>query len=115
MRKRIIYLLVVFLLLLSLYIPVLASMESVRVYPSLSFNGTTASCNAWIIEPSQIQATLELWQGNSLVASWSGSQYGALQIGGTVTVSHGLAYTLIVSGTVGGETISSMPVTKICP
>ena len=116
MRKRIISIVLsvaVFTLLLS--VPVVAATQTVRATPNLSFSGTTANCSATIRGSGTIDATLELWHGSTLIASWSGTGTNRLTINGTASVSHGQTYTLTVTGTVGGVTINATPVTKTCP
>lgn len=81
--------------------------------PVLTFDGTTASCKSTIIASGQtINATLELWQGSTLVASWSDCQAGYVSLSGTATVTSGLTYTLTVSGTINGVAFTPQSVIK---
>lgn len=90
--------------------------RAISVSPSLSFSGTTATCRLSVTKPgAAIEATLELWSGNTLLASWSGTGTSHLLISKTKTVTRGQSYTLKAHGTVGGETINAVPVTKTCP
>ena len=81
--------------------------------PGLTFDGTIASCKSTIIASGQtINATLELWQGSTLVASWSDCKTGIVSLSGTATVTSGLTYTLTVSGTINGVAFTPQSVTK---
>lgn len=47
-----------------------AEARAIVATPSLSFSGTTATCKLSVIKPgAAIDATLELWSGNTLLAS----------------------------------------------
>lgn len=84
--------------------------------PSLTFSGTTAYCEIKIVQfGAVIDATLELWSGNTLLASWSGTGTSRVIISKTKTVTRGQSYTLKVHGTVGDETIDAPSITKTCP
>ena len=115
MSKRVFSIALALALLTMLIIPTQATVQATRVKPSLSFNGTTASCSATVKGSGEIIATLELWQGSTLVASWSGTGTVSVFLHGTATVLHGQTYTLTVSGTVGGVEINAVPVTRTCP
>lgn len=93
-----------------------AEARAVTASPILSFSGTTASCKLSVTKPgAAIDATLELWSGNTLLASWSGTGTSHLLISKTKTVTRGQSYTLKAHGTVGGATLTVAPVTKACP
>ena len=86
-----------------------------NVVPELSFTGTTANCSVSIKDRGKyINATLELWQGSTMVDSWSQSGYSSVTISGTHVCISGVTYTLKVSGTSGGVTISYTPVSGSC-
>lgn len=83
--------------------------------PTLSFKGTTANCKVVISSAGkQIDARLELWHGNTRLASWSDSAVSWLTISGTYPVVSGKTYTLKVFGTVGGSAITVTPVSGTC-
>lgn len=93
-----------------------AEARAITVSPILSFNGTTANCKLSVTKPgAAIEATLELWSGNTRLASWSGTGTSRVIISKTKTVTRGQSYTLKVHGTVGGETIDAPSITKTCP
>ena len=80
--------------------------RTVSTRPGLSFSGTTATCKVRIVGSGHIDATLSLWQGSTLIDEWSDSGDSILSISGTCAVSKGKTYTLTVSGTANGESIS---------
>lgn len=93
-----------------------AEARAIVATPSLSFSGTTATCKLSVIKPgAAIDTTLELWSGNTLLASWSGTGTSRVIISKTKTVTRGQSYTLKAHGTVGGATLTVAPVTKTCP
>lgn len=86
-----------------------------RISPSLTFSGTTANCQVVIISSGDdIDATMELWRGNTLIASWPKEGTGQVIISGTYGVTRGVTYTLTVSGTIGGETIDYDGISRTC-
>lgn len=86
--------------------------ERVTVCPTMTFNGSTAICKVVIRENGKlIQATLELWRGNTRVAAWAKSGTGFVTINGTYDCAPGIDYTLTVKGTINGVPIVCIPVT----
>lgn len=83
--------------------------------PSLEFSGTTAHCTVTITSPSdEISATLELWQGNTLVDSWEDTNMHYLFIDEYCTVTKGKSYTLTVYGTISGVPFDEYSITRTC-
>ena len=83
--------------------------------PTLSFNGTTANCKVIITSVgNDIEAIMELWNGSTLVDSWSDEGTSTLTINGTCRVTKGVTYTLKVYGTADGQSFSSTPLSKTC-
>ena len=84
--------------------------------PFLSFSGTTANCSVSIKALGKyIDATLELWQGSTLVDSWHNTGNNKVYISGTHSnCTPGVTYTLTVTGTIGGVTITCTPATGSC-
>lgn len=83
---------------------------------TLDFNGTTATCSVRISAPGKtIKATMQLWQGNTLVDSWSGSGTSTLRLSETHSVTKGKTYTVRVTCTVNGSSYAVNPTTKTCP
>lgn len=110
--------LVLMLLLVSLCmsVSVFAAAKDISIKPTLSFSGTTATCMVIINESEkQIHATMRLWNGNTLVDSWSDSATSRLILSDTITLVSGKNYTLTVSGTIDGVHFTGTPVSKTCP
>lgn len=81
--------------------------------PTMIISGNQATCGITIrASGKEIDATLELWQGSTLIASWTDCKTGFLAISGTSTVTNGLTYTLTVSGTINGIPFTPVSVTK---
>lgn len=106
---------VVLLLLGALSSTVMAATRADQT-PSLSFSGTTANCAVSIKAFGKyIDATLELWQGSTLVDSWQNTGNNRVYISGTHSnCTPGVTYTLTVTGTIGGVPITCTPVTGSC-
>lgn len=99
MKKR--FVAVVFIISMLLVLPAhAATARAIVVTPSLKFDGTTATCFVRIgaDKPAdKISATMELWQGNTLIDSWSGTGTWSLKLEETATVSKNKTYDLIVN------------------
>lgn len=83
-----------------------AEPRAVTVRPILSFDGTTANCEVSVTTYGDIDIILSLWQGSTLVDSWSGSGFSIVSISESCTVTKGKTYKLTVSGTAAGQTVS---------
>lgn len=82
-----------------------ATTRAIVVSPSLKFDGTTATCFVAITanKPTdKISATMELWQGDTFIDSWTGTGTWTLKMEKTATVSKNKTYDLIVSYSVNG-------------
>ena len=82
-----------------------ASARVVVASPSITFNGTTATCGVMITadkHTDKISASMELWQGNTLIDNWSGSGTWIFTLEGTTTVSKNKTYDLVVNYSVNG-------------
>lgn len=114
--KKVISLLLVLVMLMAVSVTAFAAEPRiVGASPSLYFTGTTAHCEVTIMEVNkQIIASMTLWDGNDCIAIWPGSGTSVVEITGTCTVETGKTYTLKVTGTSGGKTISVEPVTATC-
>lgn len=116
MKRRIVPFVLVLILAISLCTTAFAAARAVTVIPTLSFSGTTANCSVNATKlGKEISLTLELWCGKTLIDSWSDSATSRLTISESHRVVSGKTYTLKVTGTIGGEAISSTPVTGTCP
>ncbi len=112
--KRIIC--IVLCIVLALSCAAFAAEMVTRAKVTLSFSGTTANCSGSVTDAGKyIDATLELLQGSTSIDSWSMSGTSAVSVSDTATVSHGVTYTLRISGTSGGVSFTPVEVTKTCP
>lgn len=106
-EKRIGLIVLVFVLILSSIAFAAQASEGQTRYtaplPTMDVSNGVASCKARLVFPGKdIDATLELKQGESIVDSWSDDGYGYLILSGTANVTSGVTYTLTVYGTVDG-------------
>ena len=80
--------------------------------PKMTIIGSTATCSVRLTASGQtIDATLELTQGSTVIASWSDTGTGVLTLSGTATVVSGLTYTLTVSGTINNVPFTPASIT----
>ncbi len=87
--------------------------KSVPAAPTLTAFGNTAKCKATIIDSgSYINATLELYQGSTLVDSWQKTGTGVVSFSEEAPIVRGLPYTLTLSGTINGVEFTPVSVTK---
>ena len=115
-NRRIISLLLVLLLLMSSAVYAAESsvngVSDVKV-PTLTTIGNTAICSAKVIYAGKtINATLQLWQGSNLVASWTKTGTSIVTFSENAAITHGLTYTLTLSGSVNGVQFTPLSVTK---
>lgn len=105
MKRRIMPFLVIIALLLAT--PAYAvSTRLISVVPDIQFNGTNATCMVQIVgdrTTDKISATMELWQDDEMIDSWSGVGYGYLKLEGDATVRRYETYQLTVSYSVNGK------------
>lgn len=105
MRKRILPLVMVFLLMLSFTVPAAAAERAISGRPGLTISGTKAYCVGKYSSGNQsdkISMTLSLKLGTTTIDSWSASGTGSAVISEVCTVQTGKTYTLVLSGTVNG-------------
>ena len=84
---------------------------------SLTFDGTTAICEAICTGNSstdQVKATIELYQGNTYLASWSNEGTYFVAVSGQRGVTCGKSYTLKLTYTINGVAQPEQSVTKRC-
>lgn len=107
---------VILLLLFILCTGAEATSRALMVVPELLFNGRTAECSVMMREAGkEIEATLELWEGDTLLDSWTDSGISFLSIEGHHRATSGETYTVKVYGTVNGESFTATPLSKTCP
>lgn len=93
-----------------------AEARATTVFPQLSFRGNMVECSVMIREPGQqITATLELWEGQTLLDSWSGSGSSVLMLEGSHRAVSGRTYTVEVYGTIDGASFEAPSTSKTCP
>lgn len=104
MKKRIMPFIIAFVLLLAT--PAYAvSTRLISVVPDIQFSGTDATCMVRIVgdrTTDRISATMELWQDDEMIDSWSGAGYGFLKLEGDASVRKYVTYTLTVDYSVNG-------------
>jgi len=98
MKKKTISLILALILLLSCSATAQAtSVQAATPSASITINGTTATCRVSIAKPGKtIHATLQLWQGRTMIDSWSGNGTSYLLITGSHEVTKGKTYTVKV-------------------
>lgn len=96
----------------AVYIPP-DSVDYTIIRPKMFIVGSTATCSVSLKAPGQyIDATLELKQGSTVVASWSDADTGELTLSGMVTVTSGVTYTLTVHGMIDGVAFTPASITR---
>lgn len=79
--------------------------RTIRIYPELSFSGTTATCSVTVVADStkdEVEATIELWEGSVCVRTWQVSGDGSIAFEKSVSVSKGRTYTLAANISING-------------
>ena len=78
---------------------------ALKIFPGLSFDGTTAKCSATVIADNMndnITVTMKLWKGASCLATWSSSGNGYVNLLYLKVVALGVRYKLTVDVTING-------------
>ena len=86
--------------------------------PVLTFDGTTAECSTTCIGDSttdKVKATLTLYQGSTVVDSWSNSGTYRVRVSGSCSVKSGKSYDLVLTWSINGVKQPTYEVTNICP
>lgn len=120
MKKRVMSAITLFLFACILMMQIAQAAESRAVKSSvdLSFNGTTAICSAVCIGDSstdKIEATLTLYQGSTVIDSWSDSGNWSVTLTGEHKVTSGKSYRLELAYSVNGIKQSAVTATNTCP
>lgn len=90
--------------------------RSISSSPELTFDGNTALCEfACSSLGDTITVTMKLWQGDTLVNSWTQTGTSKISMSKTCEVSRLKMYTLEVSGTCDGVAFGPISVSKRCP
>ena len=85
---------------------------------SLSFSGNTANCGFNYFAENMnttISVTLILWNGTTLVGSWSNSGTGYVTVSGTAAVTSGVTYRLAAYVVVNGDITPTIDKWGTCP
>lgn len=115
MMKRTILVALCLILLIPIQVDAVEQRAAVN-QPILSFSGTTALCEFDITDLGKnINVTMELWNGTTLVKAWVKSGTHIVSLSESYSVVRGQTYTLKVSGTSDGVNINPISVTKKCP
>ena len=115
MRKRVIVLLLSAVMLCSITAYAVETKSDLNS-PELAFDGTTAICEFKHSSLGDtITVTMKLWQGDTLVDSWTQTGTSRVSMSETCQVSRLKMYTLEVSGTCGGVAFGPVSVSKRCP
>ena len=117
MNKRIFSAILAVMLLLIVSANANAAVKSLKTSLSLSFSGSTANCSAVVREPNkQIDVTMELWCGSTLLDTWTDSGTSLVTVSGSYTgVQSGKTYTLKAHGTSNGIPFTVTPISKTGP
>lgn len=114
MKKRI--LAMVSALMLMLTIPAYAvQSRAPAVLPSLSFSGTTATCEVLATSDGftdDIYLEIELWRGSVKIEDWTASGEGFIDFSETASVVKGNTYTLKVYAEINNVEITPVSLTK---
>lgn len=90
----------------------------IRMTPSISFSGTTATCSVDVrgnTATDRISFVAKLWHGNTCLNTWTASGTGHATLNKTQSVTRGQTYKLTVDATINGEAQPTKSVTKTCP
>lgn len=90
----------------------------IRMTPSISFSGTTATCSADIrgnTASDTISCVVKLWRGNTCLNTWTASGTGRVTLERTRSVTRGETYKLTVDATVNGVAQPTKSVSRTCP
>lgn len=114
MHKRMISAILVAALMLIVSVNAAFSVKSVTPLLSLDISGSTAKCSALVRENGkQINVTMELWCGDTLCATWTGSGTNYATASGSYhSVQQGKTYTLNAYGTADGRAFTVAPISK---
>lgn len=116
MRKGII-LLAILSVVLGVSVSTNAAMRSIDILPNLVFQGTNATCEAYIVGNNgneQIDAVVKLWYRNRCLETWEISGTGYLVFSASATVEKGKTYRLSVDAAFDGDMQPTVSISKLC-
>lgn len=105
MKKTFALVTVVILLIASLPLSAFAATpRTPAIYPTLTFNGTTATCGLVVTaeDTDTITATVKLYRGSSVVATWTPRAVGSMGFYDYATVARNATYTLTAQVYING-------------
>lgn len=92
-----------------------ATPRFISIRPSLSYNGSVATCSAQIVGNSTseyLEATIKLWHQNSCIKTWKETGYGYIFFSESATIVPGYTYTLMVDLSVNGVAQDTVSITR---
>lgn len=90
--------------------------RAATVSTKISFSGNTTNCRSTIFENSKsIKATMKLYEGSTLVSTWSKSGTSTVILTGSHAAKSGKTYKLVVNYTINGGSTQTVSTTKTCP
>ncbi len=118
--RKLVALLSVFIIVFAMSVPVQAASEStMTVIPSLTFNGTTATCSLDVYAErttDSIEATVVLKNGTIPIKQWPNmTANGYMIFSDTAYVTSGCTYTMQVTLKINGVSYAVADITKVCP
>lgn len=114
MKKRAVLLLLVLVLTMQIC-AVAVEPRSVAITPTLTFSGSTATCQATVYETtanSYLVVTMKLWADNQCLKTWTKTGVDRVLITETAPATKGETYTLTVDVMVNGITKPRYSITK---
>lgn len=107
------------LLVLVIAVPVFAGeTRAVRIYPLLTFSGTTANCTVSSVmdhSSDRYSAVIKLWNDDACIRTWSSFGQGVLDFNSSAPVIKGKAYKLTADVTINGRLYQASTPSKVCP
>jgi len=89
--------------------------RAISITPEVSVSGTTATCNVTVMADNMsqyLEATIKLYRGSTLIATWYEEGYGYIRFRETKTVLSGYTYKLTVDLTVDGVAVPQATATS---
>ena len=115
MRKTTAAILAILVLTFVAPVTAFAQQQDTRYNRTLTFEGTTAHCDAQIMSVGdKLDITLELWHGNTRIAYWAKTGTSIVAFSETWPVTKGETYTLKAHGTIGGQTFTGADLSATC-
>lgn len=114
MKRKLVFVILFACLFVATSIKAQAAQQVFSISPSLNFEGTSARCMLSVMDSGKsISATVELWQGGTLIDSWSDTGTSYLCINETHSVISGQTYTMVAYGTIGNTDFEITPITRL--